>query len=97
VIFGGLAVIVIEMTLDPWLCVAGFGRFCLYRMLYCIFEITLLSLGQDFDSACDNFSPFYLSGFLRGGLFWMSLFCVFTIPILWQNAYKERVKSIQKK
>ena len=31
-IFGGLAIIVIGMTLDPWLCVPGFYRVCLYRM-----------------------------------------------------------------
>jgi hypothetical protein len=32
VIFGGLAVVVIGMTVDPWLCVPGFRRVCLYRM-----------------------------------------------------------------
>jgi hypothetical protein len=33
VIFGGLAVVVTcSVTVDPWLCVAGFRRFCLYRM-----------------------------------------------------------------
>jgi len=33
-IFGGLAIIVSGETLDPWLCVAGFHRVCLYRMSF---------------------------------------------------------------
>jgi hypothetical protein len=28
-LFGSLAIIVFCMTLDPWLCVAGFHQFCL--------------------------------------------------------------------
>jgi hypothetical protein len=32
VIFGGLAVVATFVAVDPWLCVAGFRRFCLYRM-----------------------------------------------------------------
>src|ERR1044071_8546279 len=35
VIFGGLAILVTYVTVDPWLCVAGFHRVCLYRMLSC--------------------------------------------------------------
>jgi hypothetical protein len=30
-LFGGLAVIVTFVTLDPWLCVTGFHRVCHYR------------------------------------------------------------------
>jgi hypothetical protein len=30
--FGGPAVIAVR-ALDPWLCVAGFRRFCLYRTI----------------------------------------------------------------
>jgi hypothetical protein len=36
VIFGGLAVVVTFVTVDPWLCVAGFRRVCLYRMFLII-------------------------------------------------------------
>jgi len=32
--FGGLAVVVTILTVDPWLCVAGFRRVCLYRMSF---------------------------------------------------------------
>jgi len=35
VIFGGLAVMVtLFVTVDPWLCVAGFHRVCLCRMSF---------------------------------------------------------------
>jgi len=41
-IFGGLAVVVVCVTLDPWLCVSGFHRVCLYRMfLSFLYLITL--------------------------------------------------------
>jgi len=33
VIFGNLAVVVIGMTVDPWLCVPSFRWVCLYRMV----------------------------------------------------------------
>jgi hypothetical protein len=35
VIFGDLAVMAAFAAVDPWLCVAGFRRVCLYRMLSC--------------------------------------------------------------
>lgn len=31
IIFGSLAVLVSYLTVDPWLCVAGFHPLCLYR------------------------------------------------------------------
>jgi hypothetical protein len=34
VIFGGLAVVVTIVTVDPWLCVTSFHWVCLYRMLF---------------------------------------------------------------
>jgi len=41
VIFGGLAVMItLLVTVDPWLCVAGFRRVCLYRMLLCVINIS---------------------------------------------------------
>lgn len=30
-VFGGLAIMVVITTLDPWLCVAAFRRVCYYR------------------------------------------------------------------
>jgi hypothetical protein len=43
--FGGLAVFV-WLTLDPWLCVAGFHRFCLFgkflRVFYAGFIIAII-------------------------------------------------------
>ena len=32
--FGGLAIMVTQVTLDPWLCVAGFRRLCGIGCLY---------------------------------------------------------------
>jgi hypothetical protein len=37
IVFGGLAIIVTRVTLDPWLCVAGFRRVCHYR--YELFKV----------------------------------------------------------
>jgi len=34
VIFGNLAIMAVETAVDPWLCVAGFRRLCLYRMIF---------------------------------------------------------------
>jgi hypothetical protein len=31
IVFGGLAIVVTCVTVDPWLCVAGFRRVCHYR------------------------------------------------------------------
>jgi hypothetical protein len=33
-IFGGLAILATYVAVDPWLCVAGFHRVCLYRMFF---------------------------------------------------------------
>jgi len=33
-VFGGLAIMVVFTTLDPWLCVAAFRRVCYYRISY---------------------------------------------------------------
>jgi len=34
VVFGGLAIMVVFTTLDPWLCVAVFRRVCYFRFCY---------------------------------------------------------------
>jgi len=67
VIFGGLAVIVIGMTLDPWLCVAGFRRFCLYRMWLYFLRIKIGAL-PDFSIGLSSACPFCLIGFYRPGV-----------------------------
>jgi len=38
--FGSLAIIIVGIILDPWLCVTGFRRVCLYRMLFIIYNDT---------------------------------------------------------
>ena len=68
VIFGGLAVVVVCMTLDPWLCVAGFHRVCLYRMFLADYSINL------FSKPCRNVSSrpamdYWTVGWVLRGLF----------------------------
>jgi hypothetical protein len=55
VIFGSLAVLANFVTVDPWLCVAGFRRVCLYRMFS---YVTMLAQNEEL-SPYNGLSTFF--------------------------------------
>ena len=78
-IFGGLAVMVIDMTLDPWLCVTGFHRVCLYRISFYIGSIAPITLQGAFNSFAgdykvENFYIFSCRHYMS--LFHLSVLCL---------------------